>query len=70
MADGWYGVPDDVGDRIIALFQHINDHPEFSQDDMLLSMEECLVKTPFVSTDWKYKSIPEGLLNTLDLGEL
>lgn len=63
MAEGWYNVPDDVKERIEALFQHIQDergNREYEQDDMTLAMEECEGRSPFVNVNWRYTETGVG----------
>ena len=67
MSEGWYAVPDDVKQRIEALFQHIIDNDDALQDDLMLAMEECTADTPFVNTKWCYTSFGESPLTTLDI---
>ena len=67
MAQGWYNVPDDIAQRIRALYEHIEQHPEHSQDDLCLSMEECEADTPFVNTRWHYRGKGESPLSQLEM---
>ena len=67
MADGWYGVPDDIKQRIEALFQHISDDDGYFQDDLMLAMEGCDVTSPFVNTNWRYTTDDPGPLRQLEI---
>ena len=67
MAEGWYGVPDDVKERIEALFAHVFENPDASQDDLMLAMEECEAGTPFVNTQWRYTNVGGLPLSQLEL---
>lgn len=67
MSEGWYHVPNDVKERIEALFAHVFERPDASQDDFMLAMEECEAETPFVSTQWRYETTGEVPLTTLKI---
>ena len=67
MAQGWYGVPEDVKERIEAFFAHIYDNPETSQDDMMLAMEMCEGNSPLIVTAWRYTGFATSPLTTLEI---
>ena len=54
MCGGWYGVPDNVKERIEELFSRIANGSPGSQDDMVLAMEENDANSSMVCTRWKY----------------
>ena len=68
MAEGWYGVPDDLAHRIQALFDHAG-QTEHSRDDMMLVMETCDAVTPFVNTGFRYKTFGRVPFTVLELTE-
>lgn len=69
MAWGWYGVPDDVAERINELFAKAEQAAcDFSQDDFAIAMES-VKNQPHVIDKWKYKTNACGKLASLEIDE-
>jgi hypothetical protein len=59
MAFGWYDTPDDLSERIKALFEKVeeacSDNGEFSQDDFAVALEvEPDLPSPHIIHDWEF----------------
>lgn len=65
---GWEGTPEDLSERIVALFEKSAKSAEaggFSQDDFAIAME-CGKNHPHVIDKWQYKDIVNpGKVRTL-----
>ncbi|MFH1236649.1 MAG: hypothetical protein V1685_07025 [Parcubacteria group bacterium] len=69
MATGWGSTPDDVKERIEALFDHIAEvYPNHSQDDLCLAMEENQSGNTKIETKWQYTEQVTSPLTALSFG--
>lgn len=59
MAWGWYSVPDDIKERLEALFEAVEDDAGSSQDDFAVALE-CATDQPHAIDDWEYADQEAG----------
>ena len=68
MGDGWDGTPEDVSERIAALFDVSGNHDYgLLKDDFCLAMEDC-TGAPHAYDDWRYTTESEVPLTSLEVG--
>jgi len=67
LAEGWYGTPADLCERIEALFEKVMDRPEgASQDDFAIALEQGQ-NQPHVIRDWQYDRNKDPMTPTTNL---
>jgi len=67
MAWGWYRVPDDIKERLEALFEAVEDDAGTSQDDFAIALE-CATDQPHAIDDWEQIG-DDGKIQLIKLGQ-